>query len=209
MKTHLLMTAAIVAAILLTSTARADECRAHLVDVNRLSGEVPVETADRRALRRLAEAALLLDAAAHPELCEDVVDEMRDLLEERAEGAREEARREDVLAAVAAAEPLAALEAPLDATAVLTGLEVVNEQGESLGTVERVVVEPNKGAVLYVVLERDGFLGLLDDEVAVPWGALRIGPERDIVVLPVSRARFEAAPELDGEDAAPDTSWLG
>lgn len=197
------------AALLFPTPAAADDCQAHLVEVNRLSTEVPTNSNHRRTLRRLGEAALLLDAAGRGELCKEVTSEMQAMLEARAEQAAEERRREARQAAAEAARPLAELEAPLDATALLVGLEAINLQGESLATVDRVIVEPNRGAVLYVVLDREGFLGILSDDVAVPWSALAITPERDAVVLDVTREAFEQAPELDeATSGAIAPAWL-
>lgn len=201
--------APLLAALLSPTPAAADNCRAHLVEVNRLSTEVPTNSNHRRTLRRLGEAALLLDAAGRVELCKEVTAEMQAMLEARAEEAAEARRRDARRAAAAAAQPLAALDAPLDATALLVGLEVINPAGDSLATVDRVIVEPNRGAVVYVVLDREGFLGILSDDVAVPWSALAITPERDAVVIDVSRAAFENAPELDeAAPGTPDVAWL-
>ena len=98
----------------------------------------------------------------------------------------------------------------------LIGLKVVNEQGENLGKIEDLVVQPD-GDVNYAVLSFGGWLGMGDKLFAMPWSVLRsVEPDaakRDSsrsLILPVDKERLKYAPGFDKKNwpsmANPDWS---
>lgn len=79
----------------------------------------------------------------------------------------------------------------------LTGDDVVNPQGESLGNVKDIMLDTTTGKITYAVLSFGGVLGLGDKLFAVPWSALRIDGENKKVVLNVPKDRLKNAPGFD------------
>jgi sporulation protein YlmC with PRC-barrel domain len=90
------------------------------------------------------------------------------------------------------------------------GSKVKNPQGEDLGKVEELVVEPASGSIEYAVVSFGGFLGMGDKLFAVPFSLLKAPdvPEGDRLAhftLNVDKARMEKAPGFD-KNNWPDVS---
>lgn len=81
----------------------------------------------------------------------------------------------------------------------LEGRKVVSPRGESLGEIEKLVIDPGYGRLTYAIVEVGGFLGLGEKEVAVPWQALSLAQDGQTFVLDVTRERLKNAPSLDGD----------
>ena len=82
-------------------------------------------------------------------------------------------------------------------------LDVLTADGEPLGSVYDLVVDPTDGRLTFLVVERGGdILGILPTggtRVAVPWHRVEIaGPDRRIV-LDMTQADFETLPTWEGE----------
>lgn len=85
----------------------------------------------------------------------------------------------------------------------LVGAEVVNRQGEELGEIEEIVLDPNRHTISYAVLEFGGFLGLGKDLHAIPWGAFDVRTDDDgkpEVVLNVREEQLANAKGFDDDD---------
>jgi len=84
----------------------------------------------------------------------------------------------------------------------LIGADVENRQGEDLGDVTDVVIDPQNGRVAYAVLAFGGFLGLGEKYFAVPFAALtpaageRPG-DRERYILNVDQERLKNAPGFE------------
>ncbi len=97
-------------------------------------------------------------------------------------------------------------------TGEIVGADVRNSKDDELGEIEDLVFDPGSGRILYALIERDGFWGLGEDTVAVPFAALRTTPTLNMFVLPVPEAVMDEAPLLDdveetGSLAAVDAYW--
>jgi sporulation protein YlmC with PRC-barrel domain len=91
----------------------------------------------------------------------------------------------------------------------LTGDDVYNPQGESLGDIKEIMLDMRSGRVAYAVLSFGGFLGMGEKLFAVPWSALTLDPENKRFVLNVDKDRLKDAPGFDKDhwpDMA-DVSW--
>lgn len=64
--------------------------------------------------------------------------------------------------------------------AQLTDMDIYNARGENLGSIDDVVMGTDSGRA-YVVLAHGGFLGMFQDEVALPISRLRLRGDRLIV----------------------------
>jgi hypothetical protein len=76
---------------------------------------------------------------------------------------------------------------------------VRNSQGDILGRIEDIVVDPVSGGIEYAVLALDGGLGMADRLFAIPWSSLRMSPARDYIFLNIDRERLLRSPGFDRE----------
>jgi len=91
----------------------------------------------------------------------------------------------------------------------ITGTKVRNLQGEDLGHIEDLAIEPESGTIRYAVLSFGGFLGIGDKLFAVPWKSLEYSPADDSFVLDAHKDRLKNAPGFDKEHwpNMTDTKW--
>ena len=82
----------------------------------------------------------------------------------------------------------------------LTGTQVRNRTGETLGDIKDFVLDLETGRVRYAVLDFGGFLGIGDKYFAVPLEAFRTDTQSEQLVLDVDKARLETAPGFDKND---------
>jgi sporulation protein YlmC with PRC-barrel domain len=87
----------------------------------------------------------------------------------------------------------------------LTGMNVKNSEGESLGSVEDIVMDVESGKIAYVALSFGGVFGVGDKLFAVPYNQMKFthGKEEMYFVLNVPKDRLKAAPGFD-KDNWPD-----
>jgi len=85
----------------------------------------------------------------------------------------------------------------------LIGDPVVNRNGENLGKIEDLMIEPERSRVSYAVLSFGGFLGMGNKLFAVPLQAMRLSREEKRFVLDVDKERLKNAPGFD-KDQWPD-----
>jgi sporulation protein YlmC with PRC-barrel domain len=79
----------------------------------------------------------------------------------------------------------------------LKGDKVVNLQGESLGDIQEIMIDLERGRVAYAVLSFGGFLGLGDKLFAIPWEALTIDTAEKRIVLNIDKELLKRAPGFD------------
>jgi sporulation protein YlmC with PRC-barrel domain len=87
----------------------------------------------------------------------------------------------------------------------ITGTNVTNQKGESLGEIKDLMIDTDTGTVNYAVLSFGGFLGLGDKYFAIPFEAFTVNTTTEKFVLNVSKDRLENAPGFD-KDNWPKTS---
>lgn len=94
----------------------------------------------------------------------------------------------------------------------LSGANLKNADGESLGDIKEIMIDTETGRVAYAVLSFGGFLGLGDKLFAIPWSALRTHlTDANSFVLNVTKERLQAAPGFEKNrwpDFA-DRTWGG
>ncbi len=89
----------------------------------------------------------------------------------------------------------------------LIGDEIKNASGESLGKIEDLMIDTDRGDVKYAVLTFGGFLGMGNKLFAVPIETLTLDAEDECFVMNVSKERLENAPGFD-KDNWPNTADL-
>ncbi|MGE0825189.1 MAG: PRC-barrel domain-containing protein [Candidatus Binatia bacterium] len=80
------------------------------------------------------------------------------------------------------------------------GYTVKNPQGQELGQIEDLVIDPEHGRIAYAVLSFGGFLGLGDKLFAIPWDAMKPMPSQQTVQLDVSKEKLEKAPGFNKDN---------
>ena len=79
-------------------------------------------------------------------------------------------------------------------SADLIGTDVYGTENDSIGEIEDVIVSPDHKPS-YALISYGGFLGLGENQAAVPVAALRISPDK-YVFLPMTADQLKAAPQL-------------
>ncbi len=76
----------------------------------------------------------------------------------------------------------------------VTGTNVYNRAGESLGSVHDVVIGKRDGHVKYAIMAFGGFLGIGDEYNPVPWEKLDYDTSKGGFVVDMTREQLEGAP---------------
>lgn len=87
---------------------------------------------------------------------------------------------------------------PVKASSMI-GADVVNSEGDNLGDVKEVVIDPRTGKVAYAVVSFGGFLTMGEKLFAIPFSALQYDAAENEYVLDISKERLEAAPGFDAD----------
>ncbi len=95
------------------------------------------------------------------------------------------------------------------AAETLQGDDVINLQGDKLGSIEDIMLDVRSGRVAYAVLSFGGLLGMGDKLFAIPWGALTLDADRKCFVLDIPKDRLQNAPGFDKDHwpSMADQSW--
>ena len=84
----------------------------------------------------------------------------------------------------------------------VSGTNVYNTAGDSLGEVHDVMIDKASGHITYAVMSFGGFLGIGQKYHPLPWSALTYDSEHGGYVVDLSREQLEGAPVF-AEDAQP------
>jgi sporulation protein YlmC with PRC-barrel domain len=80
------------------------------------------------------------------------------------------------------------------------GTSVYNTEGQSIGTIEDVMLDKLSNNIMFAVIGFGGFLGIGEKYHAIPWSALDYERDRGGYVVPFSKEQLEAAPVHDISD---------
>lgn len=211
------------ASMFLAVPVLADDCSDAISDNDAWLSDQPevrasLDTTAQRDLRDLRTAAMILQRNGRGDTCEDVVEAMRAIAGQRYEEAQnqaqdeaqiqdeeESARSENLIATVSVAELQGALRAD-----EIIGRDVRNLQNEELGEVDDVIVATSDAGQTYVIVAHGGFLGIGEEQVAVPLSSLRLTQDRDVLVLDMSKDAFGQAPRFKRGDMSMlnDATWV-
>jgi hypothetical protein len=84
------------------------------------------------------------------------------------------------------------------------GTAVYNRGGESLGTIDNVMIDKLSGQVAYAVMSFGGFLGIGEKYHPLPWGVLDYDISKGGYVIDCDKSALEKAPMYDGRD---ESTW--
>lgn len=84
-------------------------------------------------------------------------------------------------------------------TSKLKGLNIRNTQGETIGSVDDLVINLTDGTVAYIAMSHGGVLGIGDKLFAVPFRELKFDHGKDEMhfVLDISKEKLDNAPGFD------------
>jgi len=94
---------------------------------------------------------------------------------------------------------------------LIIGSDVVTPDGESVGDIQDIVLDPRTGRVTYCVVSFGGFFGLGRKLFAVPFSAFGYDLAEDEYVLDVSKQYLRAAPGFNAAQwpVFADEQWSG
>lgn len=75
------------------------------------------------------------------------------------------------------------------------GTPVYGPDGETVGSIQRVMIEKVSGRVSYAVLRFGGFLGIGDDYYPLPWPSLKYNVELGGYQTMITKDQIEGAPK--------------
>lgn len=84
----------------------------------------------------------------------------------------------------------------------IEGATIRNPQGDKIGSVDHVVIDPQSRQVKYAVVGVGGFLGMGEKHVAVPWQRMQPGTDSKTYVLNVDKQTLQSAPAVDMKNVA-------
>jgi sporulation protein YlmC with PRC-barrel domain len=77
----------------------------------------------------------------------------------------------------------------------LIGATVKNPQGESLGSIKELVLDPKDAKIKNAVVSMGGLLGIGSKSVAIPWNEVTLQSDGKAVVVAMGREEIQNAPE--------------
>lgn len=79
----------------------------------------------------------------------------------------------------------------------IIGTKVKSPNGDKLGDIKELVVDPNNGQVVYAVVSYGGILGMGDKLFAVPWKVLHWASDKGYYSLDLDKDTLKKAPGFD------------
>lgn len=183
-----------VAALLFSPLAIAD-CAKELAELDKQTKDPAYQAELDSRYRELRQAALLLDENKEDRLCENVVDEMRTIFEEKKEIV-EEKRREQALREANAVTSISGV----IPTKALLDLDIRNTDDIELGTIVGIALDADTTSIAYLVIEHGGFLGFGKNYSAVPWNRLRQIKSSGEFLLKLSENELKKLPRFDEDE---------
>lgn len=80
------------------------------------------------------------------------------------------------------------------------GASVTSTQGETIGSIEDLILDPGDGSINAAVISVGGFLGFGAKNIAVDWEELQITYDGEEITLDLTREQADDAPEYEFRD---------
>jgi sporulation protein YlmC with PRC-barrel domain len=91
-------------------------------------------------------------------------------------------------------------------TETVEGTAVYGSDGEKIGSIDHLKIEPVSGKVVYAVVEFGGFLGLGKSHYPLPWHALQYDYDKEAYRTSVTEDQLKNAPD-HSDDSYMDRDW--
>jgi sporulation protein YlmC with PRC-barrel domain len=76
----------------------------------------------------------------------------------------------------------------------IVGTTVKNPQGEELGRIQDLMIDPQNGRVVQALVAFGGMLGLNEKHVAIPWEAFKVGLGQEELIVEMEKEQLQRAP---------------
>lgn len=190
---HLLTGTAVVALVMPALAQQADDPSVTTTTVPIQQQETQAQ--DQQPLEEQAQPAQD-EPAAEPQVTEEEAIEEQPAEEQVTEEQPLEEEPTEEQAGVAPEETfVSAQEEGLLLTTELMNVTVIDAQGESIGGIDDIIVDPD-GGIFGAVVSVGGFLGLGAKQVALSWNEFQYSPEEQTARLNVTREELEQAPDF-------------
>jgi sporulation protein YlmC with PRC-barrel domain len=157
-------------------------------------------------LRKLRNAAYTLQQHGQTAACEEVIAAMNAIVDQPDVGenttSAEDAWLKREQERLANAKPLKEVSDQLSAERLI-GADVRNDKAEDLGEVADIAFSQSDGSS-YVIISRGGFMGLGEDQIAIPFDHLKSSPDFEVLYTGLSLDQIEYAPTFESGDLG----WL-
>jgi sporulation protein YlmC with PRC-barrel domain len=85
----------------------------------------------------------------------------------------------------------------LISSSTLIGVKVNNAQGEKMGKIREIMIDPSSGQLLYAVVDSVAAFGMgKQKSFAVPWQALQVNLDQTEIVVQLDRGLFPMMPSV-------------
>ncbi|MGH1417880.1 MAG: PRC-barrel domain-containing protein [Hyphomicrobiaceae bacterium] len=133
-----------------------------------------------RDMRQMRKTAKLLENYGKNDACEELVEAMQEL--------------SNAPPQKAGLRPVTDIGGSLRVDQLMDS-EIRAKDGKVIGEVENVIIN-GKGVIEYVVVEFGGFLGIGEEQAAIPFKTLKVSPDRQSFFVGVTRKQFDSAPRF-------------
>jgi sporulation protein YlmC with PRC-barrel domain len=86
----------------------------------------------------------------------------------------------------------------------VVGTSVSGANGDTIGSVEKIMIDKKSGRVAYAVMNFGGFMGLGQSHYPIPWSMLRYDPDAEAYQVDLTEEQLHDAPTLDASNTS---SW--
>ncbi len=80
------------------------------------------------------------------------------------------------------------------------GTSVVRPNGDTIGEIERVMIDKRSGKVAYAVMSFGGILGIGESYYPLPWDMLKYNEALDGYEVDITEEQLRGAPSYSGDD---------
>lgn len=138
-------------------------------------------------------AASFLSAAFVGTACAADVQEKQQEVKEKQKELKQERQKESVERSREANQEMQ----QVSRASKIIGTKVKNPNGENLGDIKELVIDPENGQVVYAVVSFGGVLGMGNKLFAIPWRALHWTRDKEYYVLDLDKDTLKKAPGFD------------
>jgi hypothetical protein len=89
----------------------------------------------------------------------------------------------------------------------MIGDQLINAEGEELGMIQELLIDPEEGTVAFAVVSFEGVLGQDSALFVIPWRTLQPWPERHRFVFDIEKSNLLKALASESGSLLCDDSW--
>jgi len=82
-------------------------------------------------------------------------------------------------------------------SSALIGTMVKNTQGEELGKIQELMIDPQSGRISSAMLSFGGVLGMNEKRIEIPWDTLKVGLGKKELIVEMDKEQLQTAPSTE------------